>query len=276
MSATNPFRAIPAAMEAVHRSPAVVIAGSLISFGAGMVSQCSGRFGGGIGDLAGQTDHIDPKVLMALGTAMMAGAGVSCCVGLAVSIFQIWLAAGMTRVQAEVLEGKEGQFPTLFSGGDVFGPLVLASLLVGMINGGCFVISAAPAFPFFYKAVVVVMAGDILTFYYWLLGGLVVLAVLTIPISTYVWAGVRYTPYAVIIDRLGVMEALEKAWELSKGRKLSIVNFGFCAGIFAFLGVFACFVGAIYTGAIATTAWTESYLRLTGRLGGEDEAISPG
>lgn len=260
------------AFNQVNRAPVVIIVGSLIAFGANAVTQCSGRFGGVGGDILSQAENMDPEVLIAIATAALAGAGLSCCVGTAVWLFQVWLSAGWMRAQAEVLEGKEGAFPTLFSGGNVFGSLLLASFLVGLINTGVFMLTGLPSVPFFYKAAMVVIEGDLLSFYYWMLGGLLVLAVITIPIATYVWAGVRFTAHAVVIDHLGAVDALEKSWELSKGRKAAIINFGFLAGCFAVLGVFACFVGTIYTGAVATTAWTDAYLRITGKLGGVDDA----
>ena len=264
------------ALTQVNRSPAVVIAGSLIGFGANAVTQCSGRLGGVGGDVLGQADQMDPEVLIAIATAAMAGAGLSCCVGIAVWLFMVWLGAGCIRAQAEVLEGKDGQFPTLFSGGNVFGNVLLASLLSGLINTGTFLLAGSPSIPFFYKAVLVVMEGDLLSFYYWCLGGLVVLAVITIPIATYVWAGVRVTTHAAVLDGLGAVDALERSWEMSKGRKAAIINFAFVAGCFALLGILACFVGTIYTGAIAQTAWTDAYLRITGRLRPDQGSIAPG
>jgi hypothetical protein len=263
-------------MEAVHRSPAVIMVGSLITFGAGAVSQCSGRFGSAGSEMLGQAEQLDPEVLIAIATAAVAGASVSCCIGFVVWIFQTWLAAGMMRAQVEVLEGRDGQFPTLFSGGDVFVQLLLASFLVGLITTGTLLVAGAPSAPFFYQAVTVVMAGDLSSFYIWTLGGLLVLAIITIPIYTYVLAGVMFTAHAVVIDRLSTMEALEKSWELSQGRKIAIVNFAFVAGCFTLLGLLACFVGTIYTGAIAQTAWTDVYLRLTGKLPDENEGMSPG
>lgn len=254
------------AFNQVNRAPVVIIAGSLIGFGANALTQCSGRFGGVGGDVLSQADQMDPEMLIAIATAALAGAGLSCCVGTAVWLFQVWISAGWMRVQSEVLEGKDGEFPTLFSGGNVFGSLLLASFLVGLINTGVFMVAGSPSIPFFYKAVTVVLEGDLLSFYYWMLGGLVVLAVITIPIATYVWAGVRFTAHAVVIDGLGAVDALEKSWELSKGRKAAIINFAFVAACFALLGILACFVGTIYTGAVATTSWTDAYLRITGKL----------
>ena len=145
--------------------------------------------------------------------------------------------------------------------------MLLVGLLVGMVNFGTFTVAGLPSAPFFYWAFEAVMAGDLETFQLWMLAGLVVLAVITVPIATYVWAGVRLAPFAVVLDGMGTMEALEHSWALANGNRIRMVNFAFVNALFALLGMLACCIGVIYTGSVAQAAWVDAYLRVTGKLG---------
>ncbi len=261
---------IPAAFENVNRAPMVVIGGAVLAFGINALGQCGGRVSGSMGDLAstaGDVQGLDPEVLIALLTAMAAGIALSCGLGVLVWIAQTWLVAGHLRVAREVVTGGDGAFPTLFSGRDVLFRLLLLGLLVGMVNFGTFTLAGLPSAPFFYWAVEAVIAGDIQTFQLWMLAGLVVLAVITVPIATYVWAGVRLATYAVALDGMGVMESLEHSWSLADGKRIRMVNFAFVNALFGALGLLACCVGVVYTGTVAQVAWVDAYLRVTGKLG---------
>lgn len=268
----NPFSvstSLPAAFENVNRAPVVVVAGSVFAFAINALGQCGGRVSGSMGDLASTMEDLrqDPEVLMALLAAMGLGLLLSCGLGVVVWIAQTWLAAGQLRVSREVLEGGEGAFSTLFSGRDVLLRMLLAGLLLFAINSGTFILAGLPAAPFFYWAIEAIMAGDMDAFNLWMLVALLILGIVTVPLATYVWAGVRLVTYAIALDGMGVMEALEHAWALANGKRIRMVNFAFVNAIFASLGLLACCIGVVYTGTVAQVAWVDAYLRVTGKLG---------
>jgi hypothetical protein len=264
------FDALQRALTQVNRAPGIPLLGVLVSLGMGGAGGVVLQFGGQGPDLEQMVMDAggDPAALLkVLGALFAASLVLSTLVNLALWLARTWLLAGQLRVYRELLLETEPQASTLFSGANVYGSMLLGGALVWLISTGTYALTGAPAAPFFVWAWQSFEAGDIMTAQYWCLAGLLVLGIVTVPLATYVWAGVVFVQHAIALDGLGVLDALEKSWSLAAGNRIRLVNFGFIAFFFGGMGTIVCCIGRFYTQLVADVAWTEAYLRATGRVG---------
>ncbi len=261
---------VASAFENINRAPAAPAVGVIASIGIGVCGGCgtraSGNFAGAVDPEELAAGGLDPEVLWALAGVFTTLIVVSLVFQFVMWIARTWLLAGQLRVHREVLTGGPGDPKTNFSGGDVFLSMLGAGLLVHAINGVTFLVLGAPSAPFFWWAYEAYAGWDVQQGHLWSLAGLLVLGIITVPLGTYVWAGVRLVQHAVALDGLGVMEALEHSWQLAAGNRVRMLNFAVLTWMIEVSGVAICCVGQVYTQLLAATAWTDAYLRATGKI----------
>jgi len=103
-----------------------------------------------------------------------------------------------------------------------------------------------------------------------LIGAGIFFVLVGFPTLIYLTSGLAFVEEFVVFGGASPMEALSQAWNLASGNRLQISLYGLVTGIFAFLGILLCCVGVLATSAVATLAWGEAYLQLSGGEGGGD------
>ncbi|MEZ6116832.1 MAG: hypothetical protein R3C28_09700 [Pirellulaceae bacterium] len=142
-------------------------------------------------------------------------------------VVQAFLGIGLIRMFLAAARGQTPEIGMLFSGGDVFIPYLLASILYGIIVGIGFLLLIIP--------------GIILV------------------------CGLWPYPYFVVDRKEGITESLSSAWKYTKGNRLtSILLFLIAMGL-AILGVLMCGVGLLFTQTLAGCVFTVAYLMMTGQ-----------
>ncbi len=79
-----------------------------------------------------------------------------------------------------------------------------------------------------------------------------------------VYLGFQFAEYYVVDQGLGPRAAFGAAWRATRGQHAKALLFSIAAAFVFVLGILACGVGALATGAIATIASTVVYLRISG------------
>lgn len=223
----------------------------------------------GLSDLAnsnngGGLDQLDPTALGITAAVVAVVLVVVLVVVVLVLALRAWIVPGWLRTHEEVLRTGNTDWSTLFSGGDRFVPMLLWSLLQGVISLGAVGLPAAPGIGIaiwgFYNNQPMIGGGGTL------------LALLpAIPIGIYVNLGLRYGDYLVTFDERSAMEALGESWGLASGNRLRMILFGVVLWLMRITVALAgfCFfcVGGLVTGPIALALydipWTRSFLLLT-------------
>jgi hypothetical protein len=134
--------------------------------------------------------------------------------------------AGFLRISLAVARGKPPDFMTLFSGFDRFLPLLVANLV----------------------------------YYFSLTLG----TLLFIVPGVILFLGFSLTPFYCVDARLGPFAALGESWRAMRGHKAQMLLF-ICAAFGVYLlGLLACCVGSLFSGALLYVAWSIIYIRLSG------------
>ena len=94
--------------------------------------------------------------------------------------------------------------------------------------------------------------------------------VLWLPFFIYVALGLSLIPLAVAVERMTPIAAFSRSWELVRGNRMQLFVFYLVTGIFTLLGLLACCIGVLFTGALAQAATVDAYLRLV--RASEDQA----
>ena len=90
----------------------------------------------------------------------------------------------------------------------------------------------------------------------------ILIVVLSLPLIFYVFLGLSLAPEAVAIEGYTAVESIKRSWSIVKGNRLRLLLYYIVTGIVAFLGLFACCIGVIFTSTLVYIAYMDSYLRL--------------
>ncbi len=138
-----------------------------------------------------------------------------------------FMAGGITRFALKVVRGEAAEFGDIFSGKDVFLPVLLTSLLVGVATGIGFVLCVVPG------------------------------VVLGLGLSM---------ALPLVVDRgLGPIEALQQSWTMTTGHKGEVFLYGLASFVLVLAGFLACCVGVLFVGPVLQLGWFFIYIRLNGR-----------
>ncbi len=146
--------------------------------------------------------------------------------GLALLLFLIllWVSfvgAGMYRAAFRQLDGHKIEFSDIWSGGDVTGRMAMTLVLVGLLT----------------------LVGALLCY-----------------LPAFIVGGVLYFAQPLVVRKgLSPTEALRASYQLAKDDWLMFTLFAFVVGLIAQLGVYACYVGIIFTLPLAYTIGAFAY-----------------
>ncbi|MCB9761353.1 MAG: hypothetical protein H6739_16040 [Alphaproteobacteria bacterium] len=193
--------------------------------------------------------------------------GMVCVLVLAVAFFALrcWVHTGYIRLHKQVIETGEGDFGTLFSGGDLMANMALWKLLGGAISFGTIMVAALPGG-------VIALVGGVADIGALLPVGAGLAFILVVPVMIYVGLGLYLGNHAVVIEGLGPMAALERSWGMAKGNRVTLFVYSLVMGLFGFaaaiVGLLMCCIGVIVTGpaarAIVDVGLTEAFMLATG------------
>ncbi|MCA9756113.1 MAG: hypothetical protein KDA27_09945 [Candidatus Eisenbacteria bacterium] len=203
-----------------------------------------------------------------LGVAVLSG-GVF---GLLFFALQVFVTPGYLRVAGRAIYGQHPEFEKLFGSGDRFFDMLLWMLLrIAILVGSSFAL-ALPLLPLglFGGAAAVIGSGrwdhwDGVGVAFVMIGVLYVLF-FALPVLLYVELGLYFGRFAVALEKKGPIEALRLSWGLASGNRLRLLLFRIVMFFVFFVGLFALFIGAIATRAIADSGSVGAFLAL--RRGG--------
>jgi hypothetical protein len=173
---------------------------------------------------------------------------------------QLWLTIGQSVALLKVARGEDAEVADVFRGGAYLLRYVGATIVLGLTCLGIFAVCLAPG-----GLVFAVGGRDAST------AGIVALVIGgVIGLVAWIVISVRLYQYTyLIIDRdAGVMESLRGSWELTRGHTLELIGLMIIAGLIAMSGVFACFVGIIFTIPLSMLIYACIYVALNGEVPG--------
>ncbi len=214
---------------------------------------------GGLPELLGdsalaQLGSSDELIVLLTVLAVALLCGLSC--GALMFAFRCWIHGGYLLVQEETLRTGQGSFGSLFGGARVFLPLLLWKLLYGLISAGTLFLASMPG-------IWLALAGVVYESTPLLISGAALALLLGLPAAIYVWLGLFFGDYQVVLDRRGVLESLGASWDMVRGQRLRLLLYLFVMGLFSLTGLVLCCVGVIATRAVRDCGVTEAYLRQT-------------
>ncbi len=143
------------------------------------------------------------------------------------NLFSIFLTCGQTMILIKLARGEQATLGELFGGGRFFLRMVLCSLIFGIAVGIGFVLCIIPG---------------------------IIVALALSPFAA-----------ALIAEDLPGIEALSRAWELTKGNRLTLLVLVFASIGIAILGFLACGVGLLVAVPLIAMMNTVAYLRMSGQ-----------
>jgi phage FluMu protein Com len=154
-------------------------------------------------------------------------------------LFAVWLQIGLTKYFLKVAKGQTAEIGELFTGASHFLPILLSSLLVGVIV--------------FFGLIALIVPGIILSLMF----------------SQY---------YYLILDRnVPILDSLKISMDLTNGNKLMLFAIGFVAGIVgALVTVLTCCLGALVVGPYIMLLNAVIYYTLIGEPTAEQRQFTQG
>ncbi len=256
--AFSPGRAIQHGIEGVRRLPGPLLVGSLLLWvtGGGTCGWGGSSPGGGdgAGVAEGLFDTLGPLAVVLL-VLLLVGAAVLL---VAVWGFRSWLHPGYLRLHRALITKGEADFGVLFGGADALWRMLWWKGLATVVELGVTLLAALPGA--LLAAVGNAVGGpDPL----WTIPGAVLALLLVVPVWLYVHLGLLLGTHAVALDGMAPGQALNHSWELARGNRIPLLVFVVVTGLFEALGILACCVGMVLTGAIVHLGLTEAYLLAT-------------
>lgn len=196
-----------------------------------------GIFTGGMAGLMGvmRGNRIDPTEIQAMisGTSILMSL-ISVIIGAIISAF---FYAGLFKAASKQLRGEQISINDLFSGGEHFGSMVVATIIISILTQiGCRLC---------------------------LIPGMVVI-------------GLFFFTYPLIVNRgLGPIEAMKTSLQVTGQNWLMFILFGTVVYIVAGIGILACCVGIIFTFPLLFLITTVAYRDCFGTPGGYDSYEPP-
>ena len=142
-------------------------------------------------------------------------------------VVSIFFQVGQLRIYLAAARGQEPEFMTIFSGADRFLPVLLLSMLLGLI----------------------------------IAAGMMMLLVPGIILSL----GLGMATMFCVDQRMGVIDSLKASWDATNGHKLDLFGFAFAVIGVMLLGLLACCLGIYVAIPVIGVAYAIIYLHLTGQ-----------
>ena len=162
-----------------------------------------------------------------------AALSVSMVLNIVSSAVQAFFMIGMARMYLVAARGGSPEIGLLFSGGDKFVPIFLASIVFGIAVG--------------LGSMLCVIPGIILACGLWM-------------------------HYYLILDQdVAIMDSFSQAWEFSKGNRLSAVLLFLVQIGLAIIGLLLLCVGLLFTSPLGGLMWAVAYLQITGQPVGQSD-----
>lgn len=251
--AYQPFRAIGSSWKLFLRAPLTILVGGILLSLTGGGGGGGGNFGGRIGQDGHW--HFDGNDFAAVAPFI----GIACCVGIALWLFHCLLLAGFPNAVERIVTRGEEKLGEVFDARGQWLPMLLTTLLVGAVKIAVMLPGAALAFLAFWLANEGLGEGPAIA------AGVGV-SLLYAPVWIYVWLGISLAPKAVALEGLGPVQSVARSWSLVAGNRLWLLLYWIVMILFTFVGICACCIGVLFTGALSETAQCESYLRLVRRV----------
>ncbi len=249
--AFHPFRALGAAWRAIQAAPlAMIVGGVLLTLTSG-----GGSGGGGLSeDGSGWGGSLDTGHALLIVALVVLALGIA----LAFWLFGCLVRVGFAGAMESVLATGEARLGQVFEPRGLWLKMVLVTLLRALLS---FLVTlpllAVMLVPLFLRG-----AGNSDAFSIGLLVGIGAIVLIAAPVWIYVLLGLSLMPEATAIEGLGPRDALRRSWSLVAGNRLQLLLYVVVLAVFTLLGLLACCVGVLFTGAISHIANYESYLRL--------------
>jgi len=250
--AFSPIRSLGGAWRAVRSAPGPMVVGGLL-----MVLLGGGGGGGGVSTRVGRANLSNSRfdfpelamVIVIVLLALMLTAGLW--------LFTCLVRVGFASATERVLKTGDASAGEVFEARGLWTKMLLTTLLRAALFLGA-------TFPMFLGVLIVTIivnseghpAGGI-AIVAGVIGGL-----LYLPILLYVFLGLALMPEACAIEGMGASDALRRSWGLASGHRLILLAYYVVLVLFTLLGLLACCVGVLFTGALVYVANYESYLRL--------------
>lgn len=243
-----PVRALRHGADALQRAPVGLLVGGASIL---LLDTCSGTAGnsGDLSDLTGRMDEAQARLVVSL-------VWLSVLVAIAAFFLRCWLLPGWLRLHRHVLQTGQEAMGLLFGGGDAFLRMLGWQVLNKVVLLGTTVVAALPGGALI--ALGAAQESDVLGAI-----GVVLLLVLALPVLVYVWLGLVLGDFAVSLEDLGPIAALDRSWELARGNRVRLGVFFSVMELFNLLGLLVCCVGLFLTRPIAQVGATEAWLLAT-------------
>lgn len=255
-SAYDPMRALSGAWGLLKKAPATVLIGGIL------LALLDGGGGGGGQVRTGGGSRSEEEI--ALTVALVA---VLVVVGIVLWLFACLVRVGFASALEHTLKMGGDEPGRIFQSEGRWLNMVFGTFLKGLATVG----AALPLLLFVGGAVGISAAAESGP-----LGIVMVIAavVIWLPLFVYVALGISLVTEGIAVERLDPGEAFRRSWTLVRGNRLRLLVYYIVTSIFVILGVLACCIGVLFTGALAQTAHYEAYLRLV-RSSEEQAAWAP-
>ncbi len=148
------------------------------------------------------------------------------------------------------MHDRKAEFGDIFSGFQNFGPVLGRFLLLILVNIGILI----PGY--LIQGIGIAMESTAIA----LLSQLVILG-----ISFGVLPRLYFTPFYIVDQDMGTMDAVRMSWEATSALWGRLVLFMLASAAAAIVGMLACFVGIIPASALIYFAWASAYRQIAGR-----------
>lgn len=174
---------------------------------------------------------------------------------LVLMVFQIWLGLGQLRFLLKVGRGQPAEFTDIFTGGPYLVTSVLGSIVIGL---GIL----AMLVPFLLIPGVAWLATNDqnITALAAVTSGL-----LALPVLIFIGFSVSQFQPLIVDRQLGVMDSLRTSNEIMSGNRLMMFALAIVLGLLNMVGLLACCIGILFTGAYSGLAIAVMYLIITGQ-----------
>jgi len=237
----------------------------------GLLMSCTegGGGGGGGGGSEDELPDIDWEQLLngagdlgaldaGVAAAVVLGLAVVLALVLAVFALRCFIHGGFLKLHEETLRTGQGSSSALFDGGDRFLDMAVFKILKTVFLVSTFIVSAAPGGA-------VLAMGVLQEDTTLMVAGGMALALLCIPACLYVTMGLALGEHAVVFDQRSGRQAVDRSWDLARGRRIEILVYLLVAGllqIFAtIVGVVMLCVGVLVTVPLAYSTWSVGFSR---------------
>lgn len=246
--AFDPVRSLRASWAALSAAPAPLWVGGILMF----LTDSGG--GGGPWGMQGKGSGRELEELWPL---IVAGAAVSCCMGIAFFVLSSWVWIGFANSVEEVMRTGRGDVGRVFESKGRVVTMMLARVLSGLLT----VLALVPL-------VIAVGAAVWLDQSHMLprvpaIGMGITGGVVGLFVVAYVALGLTFVPQSVALEGADAVDAVRRSWSLAQGHRWRLFFFHLVTGVFLLLGFCLCCVGVFATGTLATIARVESYVAFT-------------